>query len=114
MLSESFEDGSTLRDQLESVWRQTGRKPKELENLIQLPESCYQVWKWFLELNAARTGSGFGVNPITYTEIHCYMTLMQITPEEWEISLIRRFDNEAMKASTKKSSSKSSSKKKSK
>lgn len=87
-----------MRDQLQSVWRQTGHKPKELEDLIELPESCVPVWRWFIDLHNARGSNGFGVNPINYTEIKAYFDLMDILPEEWEVNLIKRFDNEALLA----------------
>lgn len=87
-----------MREQLESVWRQTGVKPRELEELIDLPESCYQVWKWFIDLHNTRGSNGFGVNPISYTEIKNYFDLMYIKPEEWEVSLIKQFDNAALSA----------------
>lgn len=100
-------DGFTLRQQLESVWRQIGKKPKELENLITLPESCYFVWKCFSDLHNARSSNGYSLNPINYTEIKSYFYLIDIVPEEWEVSLIRRFDNEFLIAHFKEESSKS-------
>jgi hypothetical protein len=83
---------------LNSVWRQTGIKPKELEDVIELPESCFQVWKWFIDLHNSRTSNGFGVNPISYTEIKAYFDLIDIKVEEWEVTLIKLFDNEALSA----------------
>lgn len=85
-----------MRDQLQSVWRQTGIKPKEFEDLVELPESCISIWKWFIDLHNARGSNGFGINPISYTEIKAYFDLIDIRPEEWEIMLIKRFDNEAL------------------
>ena len=87
-----------MRDQLNSVWRQTGRKPKELRDAIELPQSCYFVWKWFTELHTARGSNGFGLNPISYTEIKSYFDLIDIQPEEWEVNLIKALDNEALAA----------------
>lgn len=81
-----------------SVWRQTGIKPKELEDVIELPESCIYVWKWFIDLHNARGSNGFGINPISYTEIKSYFDLMDTQPEEWEVILIKLFDNEALQA----------------
>jgi hypothetical protein len=83
---------------LNSVWRQTGVKPKELEDVVELPESSFQVWKWFIDLHNSRTSNGFGVNPISYTEIKAYFDLIDIKPEEWEVTLIKLFDNEALSA----------------
>jgi hypothetical protein len=83
---------------LESAWRQTGHKPAELENLAELPQSMYEVWKWFIELNNARSSSGFGVNPISYTEMDAYFRLQQTVPETWEVNVIRRLDSVALEA----------------
>lgn len=87
-----------MRQQLENVWRQTGVKPKELEEIVELPESCYQVWRWFIDLHNTRGSNGFGVNPINYTEIKSYFDLTNIVPEDWELNLIKRFDHEALTA----------------
>lgn len=51
-----------------------------------------------MSLHSTRTSNGFGANPITYTEIKSYFDLIQFEPEEWEINLIRRFDNVALDA----------------
>lgn len=89
--------GSTVKDQLMSVWRQTGIKPKELEDVVSLPQSCYGVWKVFIDLNNARSSSGFGVNPVSYLEIQAYCSLYNTVLDEWELDLIRKFDNEVLK-----------------
>lgn len=83
---------------MQSVWRQTGIRPKEFEDLIELPDCCFQVWKWFIDLHNTRGSNGFGINPISFTEIKAYFDLLDIKPEEWELTLIKRFDNEALSA----------------
>jgi hypothetical protein len=90
-----------LRDQLNSVWRQTGVKPKELEELKELPESCRQVWKWFIDLNNSRSSNGYGVNPLSYSDIKAYLDMISIDVEEWELNLIKRIDNEALNSYSK-------------
>lgn len=85
-----------MRDQLENVWRQTGVKPKELDNIPELPSSCEEVWGWFLNLNESRSSSGFGFNPITYSDIDAFFRLKQIVPETWEIDLVKRLDREVL------------------
>ena len=65
---------------------------------MELPESCASVWRWFIDLHNARGSNGFGINPINYTEIKAYCDLMDILPEEWEVILIKRLDNEALAA----------------
>jgi hypothetical protein len=94
-----------LRDQLNSVWRQTGIKPKELEQLKELPESCVPVWKWFIDLNNSRSSNGFGVNPLSYSDIKAYLDLIGVEVEEWELYLIKRIDNEALNSYSKEAES---------
>ena len=71
-------------------------KPKELEDIPELPTSCMGIWGWFLELNESRTSTGFGFNPISYSDIDAFFRLRQITPEQWEIDLIKRLDREVL------------------
>ena len=61
-----------------------------------MPVSCSDVWGWFLNLNDSRTSNGFGFDPIMYSEIEAYFNLKQITPEQWEIDLIKRLDREVL------------------
>lgn len=72
--------------------------PAELEEMLTLPEGCTHVWRWFIDLHNARSGNGFGANPINYTEIKSYFDLLSIAPCEWEIDLIRKLDNEMLTA----------------
>jgi hypothetical protein len=75
-----------------NVWKQTGHKPKELENLTEIPSSCIEVWQWFLQLNETRSSNGFGFDPIGYGDICAFFQLIQIVPEMWELDLIRGLD----------------------
>ena len=81
-----------MRSKLEAVSKQLGRPVKELENLIQLPVSMQQVWLYFMELHNSRSSNGFGVNPISYSDIKSYFELHDIVPSEWEIKLIKQLD----------------------
>lgn len=49
-----------------------------------------------MALHSTRTSNGFGANPITYTEMKNYFDLIQVEPEEWEVNLIKQFDNVAL------------------
>ena len=71
--------------------RQTGVRPPELDNLVELPESMQFVWKYFLDLNSKR-GGGFGPAPISYQEILAYFTLHRIEFNTFEVSLIDSLD----------------------
>jgi hypothetical protein len=90
------QDGNTLRDQLNVVWRNTGRKPPELESAAELPEMFYEVWGWFLKLHSKRTSNGFSANPLSYSEIKAFFALIQYQPQHWELLLIEKFDEITM------------------
>jgi hypothetical protein len=79
-----------------NVWEQTGQRPRELDNLAELPTSCYECWSWFLNLNESRTSNGFGFNPISYSDIDAFFRLRKIIPEQWEVDLIKRLDRETL------------------
>lgn len=71
------------------------KKQKEtLPELVQpdLPDSCRQVWGWFIKLHKKRQ-SGMGVNPISWESIRAFFDLIDVEPEEWELHLIDRFDD---------------------
>lgn len=78
----------------------TGKLPVELANCIELPESIRECWYWFLALNNTRV-SGFGMSPITYTEMSNYFNLLQIEPEPHEVEIIKLFDSVAIEISQK-------------
>lgn len=86
-------DGTTLLDQLRNVEKITGEVPKELLNLVELPDIFRESWGWFIDLYNARSSGLTAANPISYTEIQAYFQLMQIEPEPWEISVIKQFDS---------------------
>lgn len=95
-VKQEFELGSgsnSIKAKLESVWRQTGHKPKELEELKVMPEVFSALWEDFINLNNTRTSNGFGANAISYTELQAYYSLNQIPVQPWEIQVLRYFDN---------------------
>jgi len=74
----------------------TGVEPKELQDLTTLPEIFNETWEWFLRLNRKRQSSGFGVNPIPYSEILSLFQLLRYEPQSWELEMIELFDEVAM------------------
>lgn len=65
---------------------------KELEDLIELPVSMQYIWFYFSELHNSRSSSGFGVNPLSYSDIYAYFSLHSISPLDWEIRAIKKLD----------------------
>jgi len=94
-LSAVQKDGTTLREHLEAVERLTKKKPKELVEQVELPESLSECWDWFLSLSKSRP-SGLGVSPITYTEMLSYFSLIGIEPDKYEVDIIKMFDSIAV------------------
>jgi len=54
------------------------------------------VWKSFISLHNKRTSNGFGMNPLSYSDMYAYFQLMQMQPEEWEIDTILKLDSVAL------------------
>ena len=79
-----------------SVERQTGFRPPELDEIKECPEDLKYIWDWFLELDSSRTSNGFGVNPITFSDMYSYFQLLKIIPDDIEIMLIRMLDRVAL------------------
>lgn len=52
----------------------------------------HYVWKYFLDLNKKRTSNGFGMNPISWYDMHGYFELNHIVPLPEEIELINMLD----------------------
>lgn len=95
-MSEVQADGKTLKENLLNVQRQLKRTPKELEDLVELPECMQEYWIWFIKLSNKRP-SGMGISAIPYSEMLAFFELMGITPEIYEIEVLEAFDRIAMK-----------------
>lgn len=68
------------------------------------PELVY-VLEWYGELAAARGSNGFGVSPISFSEIAAWSGLVGVRPTPFEIGVLRHVDAcviaDAQKASKK-------------
>lgn len=97
-LSSRQSDGASTRDHLNRVWKLTGTKPEQLENLIEIPEEFAECWSWFLRLNNKRTSGGMGgINPISYADTLAFFNLLEYSPQQWELEMLELFDSLAMK-----------------
>lgn len=56
-----------------------------------LPLAGEHLWDWFLELDAGRS-SGFGLNPLSYSEIAAWAALSGAQPSSWEVTALKRMD----------------------
>lgn len=91
-LNQKGSDGVSQREHLLAVERQTKKPVKELQNLIELPESMFSIWSHFLALDSSRSSNGYSANPLSFSEIKDYFDLLREVPEVWEVQLIRRLD----------------------
>lgn len=87
-----------MRAKFESIARQTGVTPPELENLQEFPVEMQQQWEFFVDLHNKRTSNGFGLNPISWEAMSSYFNLIQYQPWEWELKLISKLDAVALSA----------------
>lgn len=74
----------------------TGETPKELLDLVELPEVFHDCWEWFIDLYNSRSVGMASANPISFTDMYSYFQLMQVEPDPWEIKVIKMFDSIAM------------------
>lgn len=93
-LSRVVKDGSenplTVRDHYNVIWRKTGNKPAELVN--DCPDGMGYLWQWFVELHHARQSNGFGISPLSYSEMLAWSELTNQKPSPSDIKTIKRID----------------------
>jgi len=74
--------------------KQNGFKHPDQEEFekIKLPEGMELVWGYFIQLHNARTSSGFGSNPISYSEIQAWNNLTDSGVTTMDVKIIKRLD----------------------
>lgn len=58
----------------------------------EIPPSGFHILEWFWALDAGRSSTGFGVNPIGYPDILAWGALTGADPEPWEVMAIKALD----------------------
>ncbi len=79
----------TIKEHLIRAWKNTGRKPVELDAHGEMPTRLAYLWRWFLELK----------KPIAFSELESWARLTNRDVERWEIRALMRLDvvlNEAL------------------
>ena len=84
-------DGATLRQHLQAVERQTGRKPAQLE-MPDLPVELSHAWNWFLELHQRRTYSERGPNPVAWPDLLAWREIRGKRPTQFEWDCLLSLD----------------------
>ncbi len=103
------EDGTNEADNLaRAIENLSGRKGTAIEakraefearlHLPDFPDEYTFAWEAFFDLNQCRSSNGFGVNPISYTEIDAYTRLTGKVLLPYEINGINIIDSCFLKA----------------
>lgn len=58
-----------------------------------IPPAGQLLWEWFWELDAARGGNGFALNPIDFQTIAAWARLTGIAPTPRDVLMLRRMDD---------------------
>lgn len=82
----------SLRQELEGIWKSTGKKPAHLEDEPEFYPAVAHIWQWYLQLSGTR-GGGFGPAPLTYVEIDAWKKIMQTDATPWEVEQIKTIDH---------------------
>jgi len=91
-LGKRQKDGASLREHLESVHRQTGRMPDQLEP-VEIPYYIKYIWEWFCSMSNGRGYAEWGAMPLTYSEIKAWAELTKCEPMAWEVEILKKIDN---------------------
>jgi hypothetical protein len=89
-------NGTTQREHLEQVERQTGRRPIALEG-PDFPMLVSHIWSAFILLSSARSAGFSGPNPISYEEIKTWKELTETPLDAREVEAIKRLDTVYMR-----------------
>lgn len=90
-MSKTDKQGVTLRAHLQQVAKVTGHTPPDLIE-PPFPDRASHIWQAFVELHAGRSYSGGGPNPLSWSEMLAWATLMGLGLKEWEIRAIKALD----------------------
>ena len=63
-----------------------------------LPDRVLYLWEWFVELSRGRGSSGFGANPLSWTDMAAWSALMGVCLERWEVTVLRALDHAFLKS----------------
>lgn len=74
--------GTSEKENLLQVFKQTGRLPKELAEQPRLPELFGHVWEWFTELHCSEV--------LEYSEIESWSRLTHRNVTASEVSILRK------------------------
>lgn len=85
------EDGSTLREHLEAVEKQTGKTPERLA-VEPIPQEYLWHWNQWVSLASGRTQTGMGPAPLSWLDMEAWSRLMCVKLSPLDVTIIRTID----------------------
>ncbi|WP_445263523.1 phage tail assembly chaperone [Rhizobium rhizogenes] len=61
-----------------------------------MPAAGAHVWAWFRELDRARTSNGYGLNPLSYSDIDAWSRLRRISLLAWHLDALISMDGQRL------------------
>lgn len=93
ILNEVQADGSTKRKHLESIEKQTGKRPQELKT-VELPIAGLLIIDYFSKLDGCRRYSSEGYpRPFSHQDINSWCQLTQTNLTDFELYAIKLLDS---------------------
>lgn len=80
-----------MRVHLETVWKQTGEKPKELD-FEPCPVVMLYLWEDFKELELGRQFNELGKLPFSYSEIESWCRLTKRELTNFDLRILKQLD----------------------
>ncbi len=80
----------------------SGIQPPLLRDEPELNRLVAYLWRWFSELHACRSNTGFGPNPIGWRDLLDWQEVTGNKLAQWEILAIRTIDSAYLLAQGKK------------
>jgi len=90
-VSKPDKSGTSEREHLEQVERQTGHRPKALDG-PDFPLLMSHVWSAFIALSNGRSMGFSGPNPLSYQEIKTWKELTETPLSAWEVEAVKCVD----------------------
>ena len=92
-------DGTTQRDHILEVCKQTGKTPEELgvsetslDEEIPIPEDGLYLWFYFQELSGGRGNNGFGPTALSWSDMEAWARLTSTPLTPYETLTLRSMD----------------------
>ena len=90
-LSKTDQNGVTVRAHLETVEKQTGKRPKDLEG-PEFPYELSHLWSAFVFLSSGRSSGFSGPEGLSFSEIKAWSELTATPVSPADVDVIKKLD----------------------